>query len=145
MNNLLTMKQACKATGMSYEALKFYCNEGLVPNVKRAENNYRVFDEHDVNWIRSLACLKRCGMSRQEMKEYLALCLQGQSTIPQRMELLQRYKQISTSAWQSSRTASTSSHGRRIFIAKCLRARRSTTATLSLWTERGLYIFLTEA
>lgn len=93
MNNLLTMKQACKATGMSYEALKFYCNEGLVPNVKRAENNYRVFDEHDVNWIRSLACLKRCGMSIQKMKEYLALCLQGQSTIPQRMELLQRYKQ----------------------------------------------------
>ena len=75
------MKQACAATGMSYEALKFYCNEGLVPNVKRAANNYRVFDEHDVNWIRSLACLKRCGMSIQEMKEYLALCLQGQSTI----------------------------------------------------------------
>ena len=86
------MKQACAATGMSYEALKFYCNEGLVPNVKRAENNYRVFDEHDVNWIRSLACLKRCGMSLQEMKEYLALCLQGQSTIPERMELLQKYK-----------------------------------------------------
>lgn len=77
---------------MSYEALKFYCNEGLVPNVKRADNNYRVFDEHDVNWIRSLACLKRCGMSIQEMKEYLALCLQGQSTIPERMELLQKYK-----------------------------------------------------
>lgn len=77
---------------MSYEALKFYCNEGLVPNVKRAANNYRVFDEHDVNWIRSLACLKRCGMSIQEMKEYLALCLQGQSTIPRRMELLESYK-----------------------------------------------------
>ena len=93
MNNLLSMKQACAATGMSYEALKFYCNEGLVPNVKRAENNYRVFDEHVVYWIRSLACLKRCGMSLQEMKEYLALCLQGQSTIPERMELLQKYKQ----------------------------------------------------
>lgn len=92
MNNLLTIKQCCEATGMSYEALKFYCNEGLVPNVKRAANNYRVFDEHDVNWIRSLACLKRCGMSIQEMKEYLALCLQGQSTIPRRMELLESYK-----------------------------------------------------
>ena len=87
------MKRCCEATGMSYEALKFYCNEGLVPNVKRAGNNYRVFDMHDVNWIRSLACLKRCGMSIQEMKEYLALCLQGQSTIPQRMELLEKYKQ----------------------------------------------------
>lgn len=93
MNNLLSMKQCCEATGMSYEALKFYCNEGLVPNVKRAANNYRVFDEHDVNWIRSLACLKRCGMSIQEMKEYLALCLQGPDTIPERMELLQRYKE----------------------------------------------------
>ena len=87
------MKQCCEATGMSYEALKFYCNEGLVPSVKRAGNNYRGFDMHDVNWIRSLACLKRCGMSIQEMKEYLALCLQGQSTIPQRMELLEKYKQ----------------------------------------------------
>ena len=93
MNNLLSMKQCCEATGMSYEALKFYCNEGLVPNVKRAANNYRVFDEHDVNWIRSLACLKKCGMSIQEMKEYLALCLEGERTIPERMELLQKYKQ----------------------------------------------------
>ena len=92
MNNLLNMKQCCEATGMSYETLKFYCNEGLVPNVKRAANNYRVFDEHDVNWIRSLSCLKKCGMSIQEMKEYLALCLQGQSTIPERMEQLQKYK-----------------------------------------------------
>ena len=31
MNNLLTMKQCCEATGMSYEALKFYCNEGACP------------------------------------------------------------------------------------------------------------------
>lgn len=92
MKKLYTMKQCCEATGMSYEALKFYCNEGLVPNVKRAANNYRVFDEHDVNWIRSLTCLKKCGMSIQEMKEYLALCLEGERTIPERMELLQKYR-----------------------------------------------------
>ena len=30
-----TMMQVCKETGMTYQALKFYCNEGLVPNVKR--------------------------------------------------------------------------------------------------------------
>ena len=34
--------------------------------------------------------LKKCGMSIQEMKEYLDLCLQGQSTIPQRKEMLTR-------------------------------------------------------
>ena len=79
-----TMMQTCKETGMTYQALKFYCNEGLVPNVKRDANNRRIFDERDVAWINSLTCLKKCGMSIQEMKEYLDLCLQGESTIPQR-------------------------------------------------------------
>ena len=73
---------------MTYQALKFYCNEGLVPNVKRDKNNRRVFDERDVAWIGSLTCLKKCGMSIQEMKEYLAMCLQGEASIPQRKEML---------------------------------------------------------
>ena len=85
---LYTMMQTCKETNMTYQALKFYCNEGLVPNVKRDKNNRRVFDERDVAWIGSLTCLKKCDMSIQEMKEYLTLCLQGESTIPQRKELL---------------------------------------------------------
>ena len=78
---------------MTYQALKFYCNEGLVPNVKRDANNRRVFDERDVKWIKDLVCLKRCGMSIQEMKEYLDLCLQGPSTIPQRKVLLERKRE----------------------------------------------------
>ena len=85
---LYTMLQTCKETGMTYQALKFYCNEGLVPNVKRDKNNRRVFDERNIQWIGSLTCLKKCGMSIQEMKAYLALCLQGESTIPQRKEML---------------------------------------------------------
>lgn len=89
---MYTMKQACQAAGMSYETLKFYCNEGLVPNVKRSANNYRIFDDHDINWIKILSCLKRCGMSIAEMKEYLALCLEGEKTIPQRKLVLIKHK-----------------------------------------------------
>lgn len=89
MGTLYTMKETCKKVDMTYEALKFYCNEGLVPNVKRNKNNHRVFDERDINWIASLSCLKRCGMSIQEMKEYLALCLQGPDTIPERKIILE--------------------------------------------------------
>lgn len=86
---MYTMKQACEATGMNYEALKFYCNEGLVPNVKRDKINRRVFDEHDIAWIKSLSCLKKCGMSLTEMKHYLALCLEGKPTIPERQTMLE--------------------------------------------------------
>ena len=83
-----TMKEVCRETGMTYEALKFYCNEGLVPNVKRDANNHRVFDDRDVAWIKSLTCLKNCGMSIQEMKVYIDLCLQGEPSIPERKVIL---------------------------------------------------------
>ena len=87
-----TMMQTCKETDMTYQALKYYCNEGLVPNVKRDDNNRRIFDERDVKWIKDLICLKKCGMSIKEMKEYLDLCLQGPSTIPERKVMLAEKK-----------------------------------------------------
>lgn len=44
---MYTMMQVCKETGLTYQTLKYYCNEGLIPNVKRDKNNRRVFDERD--------------------------------------------------------------------------------------------------
>lgn len=85
---MFTMKEACEQTQLPYETLTFYCNQGLVPNVKRDKNNHRIFDERDIAWINSLNCLKNCDMSIAEMKEYLALCLAGESTIPERKLIL---------------------------------------------------------
>ncbi len=89
-NFMYSMKEACEMTNMSYENLKFYCNQGLVPNVKRDKNNYRVFSDNDIKWIQSLGCLKRCGMTINEMKEYLELCLRGERSIPERKTILEK-------------------------------------------------------
>ena len=70
---MYSMKETCEKVGMTYETLKYYCNEGLIPNVKRDKNNYRIFDENNISGIKSLTCLKKCNMSIKEMKEYLAL------------------------------------------------------------------------
>ena len=85
---MFTMKQVCEQTQLPYETLKFYCNQGLIPNVKRDKNNHRVFDEKDIMWIQNLSCLKNCGMSISEMKDYIALVLTGDSTIPERKVIL---------------------------------------------------------
>lgn len=90
---MYTMKEVCRETNMTYETLKFYCNQGLVPNVKRDKNNRRIFDEHDLAWIKSLTCLKKCHMSLAEMKEYLAMCLEGEKSIPRRKLMLAEKKQ----------------------------------------------------
>lgn len=95
---MYTMMQVCRELDMTYQTLKFYCNEGFIPNVKRDKNNRRVFDERDLKWIKDLTCLKKCGLSIQEMKDYLDLCLQGASTIKQRKELLaQKQETLRTS------------------------------------------------
>ena len=89
---MYSMKENCEMVGMNYQTLKFSCNQGLIPNVARDDNNYRIFDDNNINWIKSLSCLKRCGMSIDEMKSYLALCMQGQPSIPERKIMLQEKK-----------------------------------------------------
>ena len=55
---MYTMMQVCRELDMTYQTLKFYCNEGLVPNVKRDKITAAFFDEKDVKWIHDLSCLK---------------------------------------------------------------------------------------
>lgn len=87
-DKVYSMKETCEATGLTYDTLKFYCNEGLIPNVKRNKNNYRIFSDKDIAWIKNLSCLKNCGMSIIEIKKYLDLCIKGESSIPERKIVL---------------------------------------------------------
>lgn len=91
---MYTMKEVCDQIGISYETLRYYCNEGLVPNVKRDKNNYREFDEKDISWLKGLQCLRKCGMSIKDMKQYMNLCLKGPVTIPERKQLLEKQKDM---------------------------------------------------
>lgn len=89
---MYTTKQVCDQVGISYETLKFYCKEGLVPNVKRDKNNYRKFDEKNIAWLKGIQCLRKCGMSIKDIKVYMNYCLEGESTIPERKEMLDKSK-----------------------------------------------------
>lgn len=91
---MYSMKEACQLCNMTYDTLKFYCNKGLVPNVKRDKNNYRIFDDNNISWLKSLSCLKKCGMSIEEIKEYLEYCLKGQTTIPERKSILDDKRRV---------------------------------------------------
>jgi len=90
---MYSMHECCTLTGLSYDTLKYYCNQGLIPNVKRDKaNNYRVFDDDDINWIKSLICLKKCDFTLNEIKQYVKLCMQGKETIPQRQQMLTKQR-----------------------------------------------------
>ncbi len=86
-------KEVCDKLGIPYETLRFYCKEGLIPNIHRDKNNWRVFDDRNVNWIKGLLCLRRCEMSLKDMKQYMNLCLQGKTSIPDRKEMLAKTRE----------------------------------------------------
>lgn len=89
---MYSMKDVCDRFALPYETLRFYCNEGLIPNVKRDANNYRWFDERDVAWIEGLQCLRKCGLSIKDLKVYMNHALAGPSTILQRKAMLEQQK-----------------------------------------------------
>ena len=91
---MYTMKETCALVGMSYETLKFYCRSGLVPNLRRDERNRRIFDDRNIAWINSLNCLRACGMGIEEMRRYMELCMEGESTIPERQRILAEKRRI---------------------------------------------------
>ena len=102
---MYNMKEVCDKTNLNYETLRYYCNLGLVPNVKRDKNNYRLFNDRDVAWIDGLQCLRKCGFSIKELQEYMELAKQCQDTIKKRQvmldiklnELLDKKKEIDQS------------------------------------------------
>ena len=67
---------------------------GLIPDVKRDKNNYRIFDEKNIGWINSLNCLKKCEMSNSEIKSYMKLCMDGINSISERKKMLDKKMKV---------------------------------------------------
>ena len=84
---MYSMKQACQKTDLSYETLKLYCNQRLVPNVKRDHNNRRVFDDRDIAWIQIINCLS----------------MKGEASIPEHKRILSAKKDDLTEQMQRIR------------------------------------------
>jgi len=90
---MYTVKEAAQITGLTEHAVRFYTDKGLVPGLRRDGNNIRLFDEEAINWLHGVKCLKQSGMPIKAIKEYVDLCLQGDSTIPQRYALMMKHKE----------------------------------------------------
>lgn len=90
---MYTVKQVAEKMGISAHTLRFYDKEGLFPHVSRDANNVRLFSEVDLEWVSIVQCLRETGMPLAEVKEYIHLCLLGDSSIPTRYQMIQNQVQ----------------------------------------------------
>ncbi len=87
-----TIKQVSEKTGLSIYALRYYDKEGLLPLVKRSQSGIRKFSDNDIDWLGLICCLKNSGMSIENIKEFMNLCLQGNETVEIRRNILLKHK-----------------------------------------------------
>ena len=72
------IKQMAQMFDVTEHTLRYYTDLGLLP-CERDGGNRRVFNEESINWMQGIKCLKGCGASMEDIKEYCRLCLLEES------------------------------------------------------------------
>ncbi len=90
---MYTIKEVSDRTGLSIYTLRYYDKEGLLPLIKRTSSGIRKFSDNDIAWIGLICCLKNSGMSIDNVKKFMNLCLKGEETAENRKEMLLEHKE----------------------------------------------------
>lgn len=85
--------QVAEKFGISAHTLRYYDNAGLFPDMQRDKNGARVFNDEQIEWLGIVMCLRSTGLSIAEIRNYLMLCAEGDSTLEQRYQIILHQKQ----------------------------------------------------
>lgn len=82
-----SISEMARRLGVAPSTLRFYDKEGLLPFVQRSEKGIRVFTDQDYEWLRIIECLKQTGMQIKDIRTYITMAMEGDSTIDDRLQL----------------------------------------------------------
>lgn len=89
---MYTIKEVADKMDVSEHTLRFWAKSGFFPFIIRNKNNIRLFSENDLDWVRIVKCLRSVGTENKAIKKYIDLCIKGDSTIPERYEIIRETK-----------------------------------------------------
>ena len=88
-----TIGEMAERLNVAPSTLRYYDKEGLLPFVERSSGGIRMFKDEDMEWLRLLGCLKKAGMPLKEIRSFMDWSRQGDATISQRLELIEKQRQ----------------------------------------------------
>ncbi len=88
-----TIKQAAEKVNLTVHTLRYYDKEGLLPFVSRDKAGNRVFSDGDLDWLGLICCLKNTGMPIKQIAIYIRWCLEGDSSLEARLNLLLQHRE----------------------------------------------------
>ncbi|NIK77178.1 DNA-binding transcriptional MerR regulator [Paenibacillus castaneae] len=91
---LYSIKETSEKTGLSEDTIRYYEKIELLPRAKRKGNTHRVYRSEDLFMMKIITCLKKTGMSLDEIRPYMNLSSFNDdlTASPELYELLQEHK-----------------------------------------------------
>lgn len=89
---MYSIGEISKMFQLPISTLRYYDKEGLFPHLKRV-SGVRQFSESEIETLRVIDCLKKSGLEIKDIKEYMALCSLGNTTLKQRKEIFEKQKE----------------------------------------------------
>ena len=83
-----TVKEIAEKMNLTTYAVRYYDNAGLIPYVERTNGNIRLFSDYNLAWLKIVHCLRSTGLPVTEVRRYIEMCREGDSTIPERAALI---------------------------------------------------------
>ncbi len=87
----MTIGKLSKQIGISEYTLRYYEKKELI-RVDRDQSGRRSYEEKDIEWICFIKKLKETGMLLRDIKRYSQLRYEGNGTIVERMEMLEKHR-----------------------------------------------------
>lgn len=88
-----TIKQVAEKMGFTVPTLRYYDKEGLLPFVEKKPNGTRIFKDEDFGRLAIITCMKNSGLPIKDIKKYMDLCQEGDSTLQERLEIFLERKE----------------------------------------------------
>ena len=89
-----SIKEVSEMTGLPASTLRYYDKAGLLPSLKRGENNIRIFDDEDCRSLKLIECLKRAGLSIKDIREFIDAAGQGDEALDKRRDIFTKRREI---------------------------------------------------
>ena len=89
---MYSIGQVSEMFHLPVSTLRYYDKEGLFPYMER-RSGIRKFSERELEALRVIECLKKSGLEIKEIKQFMAWCVEGPATYPERKALFETRKQ----------------------------------------------------
>ncbi|PZX03152.1 DNA-binding transcriptional MerR regulator [Psychrobacillus insolitus] len=91
---MYTIQQASLLVEIPASSIRYYEKIDLIPPIKRNTQDYRIFDDQDIELLKLIKCFRNLGMSIEDIRENISTLNLEQEEINTQAILVQHKKKL---------------------------------------------------